>query len=118
MLRDLIQRQRGAWVSLGCIAAGIVLSAMVAPPSLVIASAAAFGISELADFAIYTPLWRRSFVAAVIASCAVGATIDSAAFLLLAFGSLDHLAGQIVGKLYAATIFMVWRLVTPSRKSA
>jgi queuosine precursor transporter len=37
-------------------------------------------------------------VTAVIASSCVGLVIDSIVFLWLAFGSLDFLAGQIVGK--------------------
>jgi uncharacterized PurR-regulated membrane protein YhhQ (DUF165 family) len=63
-----------------------------------LASAAAFLISELADFAVYTPLQRRRLVLAVFASGLVGATVDSIAFLYLAFGSLEFLAGQIIGK--------------------
>jgi uncharacterized PurR-regulated membrane protein YhhQ (DUF165 family) len=43
----------------------------------------------------------------------VGAAIDSAVFLWLAFGSLDFIAGQIVGKLWmtvvAAIILMAIR---------
>ena len=62
------------------------------------ASAAAFAISELSDFAVYTPLVRRGFALAVVLSCVAGAAIDSAAFLWLAFGSLQHVAGQVVGK--------------------
>ncbi|HWT07685.1 MAG TPA: VUT family protein, partial [Roseomonas sp.] len=37
-------------------------------------------------------------VLAVAASGAVGLLVDSVAFLWLAFGSLDFLAGQVVGK--------------------
>ena len=63
-----------------------------------LASAAAFLLSELADFAVYTPLQRRRFVTAVFASSVVGLVVDSLVFLHLAFGSLDFLAGQIIGK--------------------
>ena len=66
--------------------------------ALALASAAAFAISELCDFAVYTPLVRRGFALAVVLSCVAGAAIDSAAFLWLAFGSLQHVAGQVVGK--------------------
>ena len=55
-------------------------------------------MSELADFLVYTPLARRRLVAAVVASSLVGLAVDSIAFLWLAFGSLDFLLGQIVGK--------------------
>lgn len=63
-----------------------------------LASATAFLLSELADFAIYTPLQKRDFVLAVAASSFIGLVLDSILFLWLAFGSLDFLAGQIVGK--------------------
>jgi uncharacterized PurR-regulated membrane protein YhhQ (DUF165 family) len=65
---------------------------------LVVASATAFLLSELADLAVYTPLARRRLVAAVIASSCAGLVVDSIVFLWLAFGSLDFLAGQVVGK--------------------
>jgi uncharacterized PurR-regulated membrane protein YhhQ (DUF165 family) len=74
------------------------LSAFFAPPALVVASAAAFLLSELADLAVYTPLQKRGLVLAVFASSVVGLVIDSAVFLYLAFGSLDYILGQIVGK--------------------
>lgn len=109
LLRDLVQRRYGPLVGLAAIGAGAVVSAFIAPPSLVIASTAAFALSELADFAVYTPLARRRFVLAVLASCAIGALADSAAFLWLAFGSLAFIAGQFVGKLYAAIVFIIWR---------
>jgi uncharacterized PurR-regulated membrane protein YhhQ (DUF165 family) len=60
--------------------------------------ALAFLLSEMADFAVYTPLRAKSWLAAVLASNVVGLAIDSALFLYLAFGSLDFLIGQIVGK--------------------
>lgn len=96
-----MQRLAGLRWSLAVIVAGSVLSFALAAASLVIASGTAFLVSELADFAVYTPLQRRGFLIAVLASSAVGLVIDSAAFLWLAFGSLDHLAGQIVGKAWA-----------------
>ena len=61
-------------------------------------SAGAFTVSELADFAVYTPLQRRGLVLAVLASSVVGLVVDSVLFLQLAFGGLDFLAGQVLGK--------------------
>lgn len=98
VLRDLVQRRLGRSWSLAAIVAGALVSALVAPPALVLASVAAFVLSELADFAVYTPLQERRLVLAVVASSLVGLTIDSLVFLYLAFGSLDFLAGQIIGK--------------------
>jgi queuosine precursor transporter len=101
VLRDIVQRCLGAWTSLLAIAIGSALSALLAPAVLIIASAAAFSLSELADFAVYTPLQRRRLVLAVIASASLGLIVDSIVFLWLAFGSLALLPGQIVGKAWA-----------------
>jgi uncharacterized PurR-regulated membrane protein YhhQ (DUF165 family) len=100
VLRDLVQRRLGPEFGIGAIVVGAAISAGLAPSALVIASAAAFLLSEFADFAVYTPLARRRLVAAVVASSVVGLTVDSIVFLWLAFGSLDFLPGQIVGKLW------------------
>uniref|UniRef100_A0A9E7ZQF3 VUT family protein n=1 Tax=Bosea sp. NBC_00436 TaxID=2969620 RepID=A0A9E7ZQF3_9HYPH len=98
VLRDIVQRRLGPLAGLGAIAVGTLISAMLAPPAIVLASVAAFLLSELADFAVYTPLQRRRFVTAVFASSVIGLVVDSLVFLHLAFGSLDFLAGQIIGK--------------------
>lgn len=112
MLRDAVQQQLGLAWALAAIVAGAMLSGFVAPPALVVASAAAFLLSELADLAVYTPLRRRGLALAVIASGIVGAFVDSALFLWLAFGSLDFMAGQVLGKLYASVLaagVLAWR---------
>ncbi len=98
VLRDIVQRRLGPVAALGAIAAGALLSGLLAPTAIVVASVAAFLLSELTDFAIYTPLQKRNFVAAVAASSLFGLVVDSFVFLWLAFGSLDFLWGQIVGK--------------------
>lgn len=111
VLRDLVQRRLGKAWSLAAIVAGAALSAVLAPPALVVASAAAFLLSELADFAVYTPLQRRRLVLAVFASGLCGLVVDSLVFLWLAFGSLDFLMGQIVGKAWmvvASLPFIRW----------
>ncbi len=100
VLRDLVQRRLGAAWAFGAIVVGAALSAALAPPALVVASGVAFLVSELADLAVYTPLQRRGLVRAVLVSSAVGLVVDSVLFLQLAFGSLDYLAGQILGKLW------------------
>jgi len=98
VLRDLVQRRLGFWIAVAAILIGTGLSAMVAPISLIVASASAFLLSELADLAVYTPLARKRMVTGVILSSMVGLVVDSIVFLWLAFGSLDYLAGQVVGK--------------------
>lgn len=96
-LRDLIHERTGRWAVLGCIGAGAAISSLISP-TFALASGTAFLLSELADFAVYEPLRERRWLAAVLASNAVGLVVDSALFLWLAFGSLDFLAGQVVGK--------------------
>ncbi len=111
VLRDLVQRRLGAGLSALAILFGSGLSALLAPASLVLASATAFLLSELADLAVYTPLARRRLVAAVVASSFAGLVVDSIVFLWLAFGSLDFLVGQIVGKSWMVLLsipFVAW----------
>jgi uncharacterized PurR-regulated membrane protein YhhQ (DUF165 family) len=72
---------------------------------LAVASGVAFLFSELADFAVYTPLRERNktlvgWLTAVGASNLVGLVVDSVLFLWIAFGSLDFLRGQVLGKLW------------------
>lgn len=118
VLRDVIQRCLGAGWGLAAIIVGSALSAFLAPPALVAASALAFLLSEIADFAIYTPLQRRRLVLAVLLSSGVGLVIDSLVFLHFAFGSLDFLAGQVVGKawavLFSVPLIRVLRRVAPT----
>ena len=104
VLRDLVQRRLGVEFGIGAIIAGAAISAGLAPPSLVVASAIAFLLSEFADFAVYTPLARRRLVTAVVASSVVGLVVDSIVFLWLAFGSLEFLLGQIIGKLWMVVL--------------
>lgn len=100
VLRDLVHRALGWQWAAGAIVIGAGLSFALAPPALAIASGTAFLLSEAADLAVYAPLYRRRLLMAVAASSVVGAAIDSAVFLWLAFGSLDYLPGQIIGKVW------------------
>lgn len=110
VLRDMVQLTGGIRAGLLAIAIGAILSWFVAPPALVIASVSAFLLSELADFAIYTPLRRKQLEAAVLASGVVGSIIDSIIFLWLAFGSLAFIEGQILGKVWMtlAALPIIW----------
>ena len=111
VLRDLVQRRFGAGIGICAILMGAALSGLLAPPALVIASAAAFLLSETVDFAVYTPLARKYFAAAVVASGFFGLLVDSVVFLWLAFGSLEFIAGQIVGKAWMIVLsipLMIW----------
>lgn len=82
VVRDFAQREVGHAIFLP-FAIGIVLSFGMAPPAIALASASAFAISELVDWAIYTfsnkPLSLR-----VLLSSALSAPLDSAVFWALA----------------------------------
>jgi uncharacterized PurR-regulated membrane protein YhhQ (DUF165 family) len=111
VLRDMVQRRLGVGFAALAVVVGAGLSAFLAPPALVIASGVAFLISELADLAVYTPLQKRRLVLAVVASSIVGLIVDSMIFLQLAFGNLDHLVGQVIGKSWMVLIaipFIMW----------
>lgn len=120
LVRDVVQSALGKPAVLGGIAVGAALSYLVAP-SLALASAVAFGLSELLDFAAYTPLVERGrVIAAVIASNTVGAVIDTFVFLWLAFHSLQFWQGQIIGKLLvtaAVLPVLAWLRRDRSRQS-
>jgi len=114
-LRDVTQDILGRRGVLAVIVAGAALSFLIADPFIAVASAAAFLLSELADFAVYTPLRRRSrlgdrrWFVAVVASNAVGAVVDTVIFLTIAFGAASILAdtpGQLAGKTWATIAFL------------
>ena len=112
VLRDWLHELAGARWVLVFIALGGLLSMLVAPPALAVASVAAFMLAELADMAVYAPLRRRRLVLAVLLSGLVGSIIDSAAFLLIAFGNVDFTAGQVVGKMWmsALAVPVIWAM--------
>jgi len=61
--------------------------------------------------AVYTPLQKKRLILAVLLSGLVGLTVDSIIFLYMAFGNLDFLAGQIVGKAWITVLslpFIHW----------
>jgi queuosine precursor transporter len=62
---------------------------------------------------VYTPLRERTVAGGIVASNVVGAIVDSALFLWLAFGSLESFAGQFVGKIVmtlpALALLAGWR---------
>lgn len=98
VLRDLVQRRLGLLWAIGAIVIGAFLSTTFTAPSLALASAAAFLSSEIADLLVFTPLQKKGLVKAAFASSIAGLLVDSVMFLWLAFGSLDFLAGQVIGK--------------------
>ncbi len=115
--RDLVQEGLGRTWTVLAIVIGAALSALISP-QFAIASGFAFLVSELADLAVYTPLRRRDWLVAVLASNVVGLIADSALFLWLAFGSLDFLPGQIVGKAWMTVLALAVLWITRRVRSA
>lgn len=129
--RDITQAHLGRWVVVGAILMGAGLSYLIAGPDkipgglvpIAVASGIAFLFSELADFAVYTPLREYNWISAVAASNTIGTVIDSAFFLWLAFGSLQFFWGQVVGKSWITAaslllLFPVRRALLPKESTA
>ncbi len=117
--RDVVQRSAGQRWALAAIALGTVLSVLV-EPRLALASGVSFFFSELVDFGVYTPLQRRHFVLAVLASGVVGSAVDSVLFLHIAGIPLAAaLPGLVLAKLWvqllAAPVAAWLRRVLPER---
>lgn len=107
VLRDTVQDAYGKVPTFGLILAGGALSYLLADPFVALASAVAFACSELADLGVYTPLRRRGYVRAAVASNVVGAFVDTLLFLWVAgFFTWAAVPGQMLGKL-AATLVVV-----------
>lgn len=116
-LRDAVQDVSGrVWV-IALIAIGALLSAFV-DPTFALASGVAFLCSELADFAVYTPLRERAWVGAVVLSNIIGAIIDSALFLWIAFGSIGAIYGQLLGKVWMVAPAVVVVGIVRRRRTA
>jgi len=115
LLRDFVQHALGERWTVAAILIGGALSGLYSPPSQVGASVAAFLLGEMADLLVYTPLQRRRLIPAVVVSNLVGSVIDSAVFLLLAFGSVDMMSGQIVGKMGMTAMVLPFLLMVRRR---
>lgn len=120
-LRDGIQDIFGRWAVLVVIVAGTALSFLVADPAIALASAAAFLLAELLNFAVYTPLRERStlgdrrWAAAVASSNLAGAIADTAVFIGIAFGAaaiMPAMPGQLVGKAWATLLYLAIGAIT------
>jgi uncharacterized PurR-regulated membrane protein YhhQ (DUF165 family) len=101
VLRDQLHEVAGWRWSFVAVILGGVLSLAVATTELAVASAVSFTASETLDLAVYARLRAKGRALAVMGSQVAGAVIDSAIFVLIAFGSLDLAAGNTLGKLYA-----------------
>jgi len=116
-LRDAVHERYNTWVVFLAILAGAALSVFIAPAALALASGIAFLLSESADLFVYAPLRQQNRPLAVLASGVVGSIVDSAVFLYLAFGSLDYLIGQVLGKTWITLAAAVVASFLPLRRS-
>lgn len=114
--RDAVQDALGRVAVVGMIVLGTAISFFIAAPEIAIASALAFGLAELFDFAVYSPIREKSklgdrrWAVAVVLSNIVGAFTDTVVFLGVAFGAaaiLPALPGQMVGKLWATLAYLL-----------
>ena len=117
--RNLTQLALGRAFGFAAIAVGALLSATVFQSDVKLggvlpiwaASGVAFAFSETADALVWTKLRERGWWARAMGlGDLAGQVIDSIIFLVLAFGSIDFLLGQIVGKNY--TIIPAMLLMT------
>ena len=103
VLRDFAQRQIGHWV-LVAMGIGLLLSYLLAAPFVAVASAAAFAISEGAEWAIYT-LTKKPFQQRVAWSVLGCSPLDTGVFLyLIGAFSLTGMAIMTASKLAGALI--------------
>jgi uncharacterized PurR-regulated membrane protein YhhQ (DUF165 family) len=116
VLRDSLQDEAGKASTLWLIGTGASLSLVLAltlfrsdasflppgvtPLSVAVASGIAYAISETADLLIYSPLRKRGYIRAAVASNVAGSFVDTVAFLAVAgFPIAAALPGQMLGKL-------------------
>lgn len=108
VVRDFAQREVGHKV-LAAMLAGAALSYVMASPYVAIASAAAFLVSELVDWLVYS-LTKRPLSQRILYSSLLATPIDSAVFLygighLSTVGVLTMTASKLIGAL------IVWWLI-------
>ncbi len=108
VVRDFAQREIGHYVLLAMLV-GVGLSYFMANPEVARASAVAFLISEIADWAVYSftgrPLSQRIFYSSLL-----GTPVDTVIFLtMIGFFSVAGAVAMTASKLLGAII--VWWLV-------
>ena len=112
VLRDGVDTHGGRWWVLAAIAVGIALSFGLAPAAIAVASAVAFGGSELLDWAVFRRLRPRSLPRAVLLSSVIAAPLDTVLFLAIAFGwgavTWEAVLGQFLVKTSMAAVAALW----------
>ena len=105
VLRDMVQVRFGHW-SLAAMAAGIVLSYLLADPFVALASVAAFAVSETIDWAVFT-VTKRPLRDRLWLSAALSVPVDTALFFgMIGIWSPTVWTASIASKLAGVTV--VW----------
>lgn len=124
LLENLVTESLGRRWTLVAIVAGVALSYGITP-HFALASGLTFLCSETLDFLVFVRARRRlALVGAALVGDLASDVLDSVVFVLLAFGSLEFLAGQVVGKIVmsllgAAALLVIRRtLDLPVRRRA
>jgi uncharacterized PurR-regulated membrane protein YhhQ (DUF165 family) len=106
--RDFAQRVIGHWVLVAMLIAAI-LSYFLADPFVAFASVAAFAISELADWLVYS-FTKRPFAQRILLSSVLATPIDTVVFLgIMGWLSAPSVLAMTASKMVGALI--VWYLV-------
>jgi uncharacterized PurR-regulated membrane protein YhhQ (DUF165 family) len=106
--RDFAQREVGHKVLLAMLV-GVAISYFMANPFVAIASAVAFLVGELVDWAVYS-YTKRPLSQRILLSSLLGAPVDSAIFLgLLSLLSPVGIVAMSVSKFLGA--FIVWGMI-------
>ena len=111
--RDFAQREVGHYVLIA-MAIALVLTAIAAGPQLALASGAAFAVSELVDWALFT-FSKYKLSTRVLLSSALAAPIDTTLFLYGAemvrggMFTMPNIVMSITGKMIGAVV--IWWIV-------
>lgn len=106
-VRDALHERIGLKGTMLVIVLGSLLSALLAPAAIAVASGVTLLAAETTDALVYQKLRRRGRIRAAFASNLVSSVIDSALFLLIAYGVEAALHGTwalTVGKIEASVI--------------
>lgn len=118
ILRDYAQRELGNTKILYVMLFGMIISFILGGPQIGIASAIAFGFSEIVDWAFFT-FSKRSFAQRILISSIFAAPIDTVLFFGMAdwlevipgvkLMSWETVVTETISKI-ASAVFIYWRL--------
>lgn len=109
-VRDSLHERVGIKGTLLLIAAASAVSAVVAPPALAVASGLTMLVAEATDALVYQQLRTRGRLTAATVSNLASSLLDSALFLIVAFGAataIDRTLALFIGKFEASLATLV-----------